>query len=56
MRRATSSGSLSRMLLPSSTRPARVVAPALASSASASVVLPEPLWPSSATLRILSVG
>ena len=38
-----------------STRPARVRAPDLSSSASVSVVLPLPLCPTRATLRILGV-
>jgi hypothetical protein len=43
MPRAISSGSKSHTVDPSSTRPARVMAPARSSSASASVVLPLPL-------------
>ena len=56
MRRAISSGSVSSVLLPSSTLPARVVVPDLVNNASASVVLPLPLWPNRTTLRMFSVG
>ncbi len=52
----TDSGSVSNTLVPSSTFPARATAPARASKASANVVVPAPLWPTRATLRILSVG
>src|SRR5262252_752499 len=50
-----SSGSESQTVLPRSTLPAAGIAPAFASSASASVVLPAPVWPTSATVRIASV-
>src|SRR5207249_9445413 len=50
-----SSGSKSQTVLPFSTLPAEAIAPALASSASASVVLPAPVWPTSATVRMDSV-
>src|SRR6266436_368407 len=50
-----SSGSKSQTVLPRSTLPAEGIAPALASSASASVVLPAPVWPTSATVRMASV-
>ena len=53
---ACSSGSWSQTVVPSSTRPSRLVAPAQWSSASASVVLPDPPWPTRATLRIFSGG
>src|SRR5438067_1233149 len=52
--RLTSSGSVSQTVDPSSTRPIRVITPVWWRSASASVVLPEPPWPTSATLRTLS--
>src|SRR6478672_2828808 len=54
--RACSSGSWSQTVVPSSTRPSRFVAPAMWRSASASVVLPDPPWPTIATLRIFSGG
>ena len=47
-----SSGSKSLTVLPSSTWPIRVVAPVVNSMASSSVVLPEPPWPTSRTLRM----
>src|SRR2546430_1652470 len=50
-----SSGSKSQTVLPFSTLPAEAIAPALASRASASVVLPAPVWPTSATVRMDSV-
>src|SRR5207302_9017363 len=50
-----SSGSKSQTVLPFSTLPGEAIAPAFASSASASVVLPEPVWPTSATVRMDSV-
>src|SRR6266545_1741910 len=50
-----SSGSKSQTVLPFSTLPAEAIAPALASSASASVVLPAPVWPTSAMVRMASV-
>ena len=53
--RFTSSGSKSEVVVPSSTRPRRVMAP-LMKSASVNDVLPVPPWPSSTRLRILSVG
>ena len=54
--RLTSSGSVSQTVVPSSTRPALASTPARSRSASTSVVLPLPLWPTKATLRILSVA
>src|SRR5262245_43500403 len=51
--RRASSGSVSNDEVPSSTRPMRVTAPAAKSSASATVVLPVPPCPTTATLRIL---
>ena len=56
MPRLTSSGSKSVVVVPSSTRPRRLIAPAQNSSASASVVFPAPPWPTRATLRILADG
>src|SRR6266513_3197575 len=53
---ATSSGSKSLTVLPSSTRPARLIAPAASSRASVSEVLPVPPCPTRTTLRIRSVG
>ena len=53
--RLASSGSVSHTVVPSSTRPDLASTPARRSRASASVVLPLPLWPTMATLRILSV-
>src|SRR5258708_16606480 len=50
-----SSGSKSQTVLPFSTLPAEAIAPAPARSASASVVLPAPVWPTSATVRMDSV-
>src|SRR5688572_16254812 len=47
-----SSGSKSVTVVPSSTRPMRVAAPALNSSCDTSVVLPVSLCPTTATLRI----
>ena len=47
-----SSGSKSLTVEPSSTLPCRLMAPVANRSASASVVLPEPLWPTRATLRM----
>ncbi len=47
-----SSGSWSDTVLPSSTVPIRVIAPDVYSMASSSVVLPEPPWPTSKTLRM----
>src|SRR5687767_13992790 len=54
--RLTSSGSKSVVVLPSSTRPRRLIAPVHSSNDSVSVVFPEPPWPTSATLRIFSGG
>jgi len=54
--RLSSSGSVSLVAVPSSTRPMRGMAPALNSSASARVVLPDPPWPTRATFRILAEG
>src|ERR1700738_4050242 len=56
MRRLTSSGSKSQVVVPSSPRPWRLIAPAQNSNASASVVLPAPPCPTSATLRIFAGG
>ena len=53
--RLASSGSVSQTVVPSSTRPARASTPARRRSASTSVVLPLPPWPTMATLRIFSV-
>ena len=53
--RLISSGSVSHTVVPSSVLPARGSTPARCSSASASVVLPLPLWPTRATFRIRSV-
>ena len=50
--RRCSSGSWSDTVLPSSTVPIRVIAPDANSIASSSVVLPEPPWPTSKTLRM----
>ncbi len=50
-----SSGSKSLTVVPLSTLPFALIAPAANSSASASVVLPLPACPTKATLRILSV-
>ena len=49
---AISSGSKSHTVEPSSTFPCLVMAPVAKSRASARVVLPAPLWPTRATLRI----
>src|SRR5271167_1777630 len=54
--RWVSSGSKSVVVVPSSTRPWRLIAPALNRSASANVVLPEPPCPTSATFRIRAGG
>jgi len=54
-RRRISSSSKSETVLPSSTRPMRVVAPLMNSIASARVVLPDPLWPTSTMFRRFSV-
>ena len=40
-------------MVPSVTEPARLIVPVTASSASTSVVFPEPEWPTSTTLRTL---
>lgn len=49
--RRRSISSWSETVAPSSTRPARSSAPAVRAKASTSVVLPEPLWPTSTTFR-----
>ena len=54
--RAISSGSWSQTVVPCSTLPARGMAPARCSSASASVVLPAPAAPTRATVRWVEVG
>src|SRR6267378_4972488 len=54
MRRFCSSGSVSRMLVASSTLPRRFVAPTAWSRLSTRVVLPDPPCPTTATLRIFS--
>src|SRR5437660_7187691 len=54
--RLTSSASKSVVVVPSSTRPWRGMAPAQKRRASASVVFPAPPWPTRATLRILAGG
>src|SRR5256886_8631324 len=54
--RLTSSASKSVVVVPSSTRPWRGMAPAQKRSASARVVFPAPPWPTRATLRILAGG
>ena len=54
--RAFSSGSVSDAVVPSVTVPSRLIAPALNSSASCSDVLPQPRWPTRATLRIRSAA
>jgi hypothetical protein len=51
-----SSGSASDTVVPSTTVPRRLTAPAWNSSASCSDVLPLPRWPTSATLRMRSAG
>src|SRR5438132_485603 len=56
MPRLISSGSKSVVVVPSSTRPWRLMAPAQNSNDSATVVFPAPPWPTSATLRILAGG
>ena len=50
--RRISSGSKSLAVVPSSTRPIRSVAPLMYSSASVSVVLPQPAWPATRMLRM----
>lgn len=52
MARLCSSGSLSATVVPSSTRPAREIAPEHRASISTKVVLPAPAWPTKATFRI----
>jgi hypothetical protein len=52
----TSTSSVSRQVVPSSTRPARGRAPVATRRASARVVFPAPAWPTSATLRTFSAG
>src|SRR6266550_4410831 len=54
--RLISSGSKSVVVVPSSTRPFRLITPAQCSSDSVSVVLPAPPWPTRATFRILAGG
>src|SRR5437899_2742575 len=54
--RLTSSGSKSVVVLPSSTRPSRVTAPAVNSRASTREVLPTPPWPTTPTLRIFPIS
>ncbi len=54
--RAFSSGSVSEVVVPSTTEPMRLIAPASNSNASCSEVLPLPRWPTSATLRMRSAG
>ena len=49
----TAAGSWSETVVPSTTEPARLIVPVAASSASTSVVFPEPEWPTSTTLRTL---
>ncbi len=56
MCRLISSGSKSHTVDPSSTLPCLVTAPVAKRSASASVVLPEPLCPTRATLRMRDGG
>src|SRR5438270_3590583 len=52
--RFCSSASVSRMLVPSSTFPRREVAPTACRIDSTRLVFPEPPWPTTTTLRILS--
>ncbi len=54
--RSFSSGSWSQTVVPSSTRPRRPIAPPVASSASTRVVFPDPVCPTTATVRTLSGG
>src|SRR2546422_704875 len=54
--RLTSSGSKSVVVLPSSTLPRRVMAPAVNSRASTREVLPTPPWPTTPTLRIFPIS
>src|SRR2546423_11679789 len=54
--RLTSSASKSVVVVPSSTRPWRGMAPAQKRRASARVVFPAPPWPTRAALRILAGG
>ena len=54
--RLTSSGSKSVVVLPSSTLPSRVTAPAVKSRASTREVLPTPPWPTTPTLRIFPIS
>src|SRR5438874_293853 len=54
MPRRTSSGSKSVVVLPSSTRPWRLMEPAQNRRSSATLVFPAPPWPTRATLRILA--
>src|SRR5256712_11889657 len=53
MCRFCSSGSVSRMLVPSSTLPRRVVAPTAWRTDSTRLVLPDPPWPTTATFLIV---
>ena len=54
--RAFSSGSVSDVVVPSTTEPMRLIAPASNSNASCNEVLPLPRWPTRATLRMRSAG
>src|SRR5256712_12841990 len=54
--RLISSGSKSVVVLPSSTLPSRVTAPAVNSRASTREVLPTPPWPTTPTLRIFPIS
>ena len=54
--RSISSGSKSVVVVPSSMRPRRVVAPALNSSCDTSVVLPVSLWPTTRYVPDLGTG
>src|SRR5215813_11584889 len=54
--RLISSGSKSVVVLPSSTLPSRVTAPAANSKASTREVLPTPPWPTTPTLRSFAVS
>ena len=51
--RVTSSSSKSVIVVPSSTIPSRLTMPAPNSRADVNCVLPAPLWPTMATLRML---
>ncbi len=50
----TSAGSASETVVPSGTVPARGIVPVASNNPSTSVVLPEPEWPTTATLRSFS--